>query len=300
MQHKSSKVCCDGERLRLHNWQTAICLRFLTVRMLSEIIFATHTIHLYIHERWCWWVIWWRIEDENVDAKCRRSYAFDVSFQYLAKVHAQQLGNQNVSVYKFEPSPFTAINRFWTYFCSQRDPYPFGNEHKFEHTLDLWIDLIWLNWRDLNEIFKLYFSLTRTSPSELIVVLNQLGWPHTSNCLQKKINKYKESSFWLNFDKIFAPLLIYLGYWALPAVSHIENSFRTIPYDQDSDVSADNLICHHRTDSFSLWVEFSSLHSHLEMIRPMCASRDHVQILNIFFGVKEWNEWRVWLIGWEC
>lgn len=57
--------------------------------------------------------------------------------QYLANVHAQQLGNQNVSVYKLLPSPLTAIKRFWTYFCSQRDEYPFGSEHRPEQTLDL-------------------------------------------------------------------------------------------------------------------------------------------------------------------
>lgn len=54
-----------------------------------------------------------------------------------AIVHWQQLGNQNVSVYKFVPSAFRAINRFCTNFCSHLDEYPFGNWQIFEQTVDL-------------------------------------------------------------------------------------------------------------------------------------------------------------------
>lgn len=65
----------------------------------------------------------------------------------------------------------------------------------------------------------------------------------------------------------------YLGYWALPAVSRIENLFRIVPCDRDSGASVDSSTFHHRNRNYSLWARCS----------PMCsypfASRDHVQIL---------------------
>lgn len=62
---------------------------------------------------------------------------FNESYVGPAIVHWQQLGNQNVSVYKFVPSAFRAINRFCTNFCSHLDEYPFGNWQIFEQTVDL-------------------------------------------------------------------------------------------------------------------------------------------------------------------
>lgn len=83
--------------------------------------------------------------------------------------------------------------------------------------------LNWIEWNIKND-----FSLTRTSLSELIVVLNQLGWPHTSNCLQKK-NQFRNRYFGIWWIICLAPDLPWLlsaacgvTYWKF--VSH--NSIR--------------------------------------------------------------------------
>lgn len=158
-QSKISSSSGDG----CCHWQTVICLRFLTVYDFSTSWLLHTTREFYADEcdlmaNWKWTLC------SQTSSKCFPFPPLELywcflelhSYQYLAKVHAQQLGNQNVSVYRLEPSPFTAIKRFWTYFCSHRDEYPLGNEHKFEHTLDLRMDQIYdvLNWpkKKTNEI----------------------------------------------------------------------------------------------------------------------------------------------------
>lgn len=70
----------------------------------------------------------------------------------------------------------------------------------------------------------------------------------------------------------------YLGCLAPPVVSHTGNSSHTIPFDRDSVVSVDNSFFHRR--SHSPWMRLSPMCSHRQMVLPISASRDHVQILN--------------------